>query len=326
MFSYLSLFVHESHQRLRRLDPELAEAIAVSPDTRAIVARSRHALKLFEDTSRGLTGQLDYFANEIIPAHRAFFIDGIRFSFLKFLGRDLGIFSYDGVPVSSSHIATFMFGTDPAHSVSPDAGSAIFDISREFGQYSAAWGVTLDEPPTSFLMHLDPKLFSMKDVRADAEYRSCFNGPQTPEVNALLCLFQAMLNTLDRLLSLDIDPSSQQTSIKLRYLTIYQILRSLALLTTERGSQLELRSHRAIQAMVDCPTARLMTDDSKRPFRNTLMHYGPDRRVDLAQLSLDQPLYGLVEHFFAMDVAAFDQLLTRLIADTAAAMNTWAGQ
>lgn len=324
MFSYLSLFVHESHERLKQLDPALAEAIAVSPETRAIVARSRHALKLFEDTSRGLTGQLDYFANEIIPAHRAYFIDGIRFPFLKFLGRDLGIFSYADVPVSSSHIATFMLGIDPAALVGDGAGSTISGIAREIGEYSTAWGVTLEESATSFLTYMRPELFTTKDVRADTAYRQRFNGPQTPELNALLLLFQAILNTLDRLLSLDAHSASRQTVIKLKYLTVYQVIRSLELLLAEQVEQLTLLSQQAIRSIIDHPTAKLLTDASKRPFRNTLMHYGPDSRVDLTRLSADLTLYGLVEQYFEIGAPELDALLTNLVTDTALSMNGWA--
>ncbi|WP_325381130.1 hypothetical protein [Edaphobacter sp.] len=64
---YLSLFVHESFRKLSTSDPALAASL--SNDVKSIVARSRHSLKLFEDTHRGIDGQLAYFRDEVLPAH-----------------------------------------------------------------------------------------------------------------------------------------------------------------------------------------------------------------------------------------------------------------
>jgi hypothetical protein len=55
------------------------------------------------------------------------------------------------------------------------------------------------------------------------------------------------------------------------------------------------------------------------------MHYGPDSRIDLTKLSFGRPLYGLVEECFSMDLASFDALLVKLIAEVASEMNTWSG-
>lgn len=60
MVSYFSLFVHESYERLKELDPQRAQTISLSPDAQKVIARSRHSLTLFEDTKRGVSGQLDY--------------------------------------------------------------------------------------------------------------------------------------------------------------------------------------------------------------------------------------------------------------------------
>jgi hypothetical protein len=46
MFSYFSLFVHESYARLKELDPQLAQRISLSTDAAKVITRSRHSLKL----------------------------------------------------------------------------------------------------------------------------------------------------------------------------------------------------------------------------------------------------------------------------------------
>lgn len=151
MFSYFSLFVHESYARLKELDPQQAQKISLSPEARTVITRSRHSLKLFEDTRRGVNGQLDYFRNEIIPAHRAMFIDGIRLPFLRFLGKDLGISSYDGIPVSTTHVATFALGVEPQALFGKDAGRKLQEIAKEYGQYFAEWGAKLMTKQSHFL-------------------------------------------------------------------------------------------------------------------------------------------------------------------------------
>lgn len=325
MFSYFSLFVHESYARLKELDPQLAQQISLSTDAAKVIARSRHSLKLFEDTKRGVNGQLEYFRDEIIPSHREMFIDRIRLPFLRFLGKDLGIYSYDGVPVSSTHAATFALGIEPQVLFGTDAGRKQREIAREYGQYFAEWGATLDQQSLSFPAHMSATHLEDKDVRAEREYGHRFNGSGTPGINALLSVFQATLNAADKLLSLDMEPESRQTTVKLKYLAIYQIVRSLEILLADQATQLRSESMNTIRSIVGHPTARLITDPSKRPFRNTLMHYGPDSRIDLTQLSLGRPLYGLVEECFSMDLASFDTLLATLIAEAASVMNAWAG-
>jgi hypothetical protein len=325
MFSYFSLFVHESYARLKELDPQLAQQISLSTDAAKVIARSRHSLKLFEDTKRGVNGQLAYFRDEIIPSHREMFIDRIRLPFLRFLGKDLGIYSYDGVPVSSTHAATFALGTEPQALFGNDAGRKQREIAREYGQYFAEWGAKLDQKLLSFPAKMSDSHLEETDVRAEREYARRFNGPRTPDINALLSVFQAALNAADKLLSLDSDSVSLQTTLKLKYLSVYQIIRSLEILLAEQAAQLRSESTNTIKSIIDRPMARLMTDPSKRPFRNTLMHYGPDTRIDLARLSLGSPLYGLVEECFSMDMSSFDALLNKLIAEVASEMNTWAG-
>jgi hypothetical protein len=253
------------------------------------------------------------------------FVDRIRLPFLKFLGKDLGIYRYDGVPVSSTHVATFALGVEPQALFGEGAAQKQRQIATEYGQYFARWGASLDQHSGSFPGKMNGDLLDDTDVRTESEYSQRFNGPGTPETNALLSVFQTSLNTLDKLLPLDYDPTSQQTTVKLKDLSVYQILRSLDILLTERDAQLRPESKNLIKSMVNHPTARLVTDPVKKPLRNTLMHYGPDTRIDLTRLSLGQPLYGLVEQCFSMAPAPFDALLTTLIKEVAFQMNTWAG-
>ena len=60
MAPFLALFIHESSRKTSRVFPELSQ-VALSPEVGDVIARSRNALKLFEDRKRGIDGQVQYF-------------------------------------------------------------------------------------------------------------------------------------------------------------------------------------------------------------------------------------------------------------------------
>ncbi|NJC22174.1 hypothetical protein BJ994_001250 [Arthrobacter pigmenti] len=121
-------------------------------------------------------------------------------------------------------------------------------------------------------------------------------------------------------------PSSLEYSLfKIRFLTVYQVLRSLQMLRAERSSDLSAESLAAIAGIVDTTEAQMNVDPSAKPFRNTLMHYGPDRRINLSQVDEDDLIGSLVPLCYnglaAGDLAA---KLDVCITQTAAGLNTWA--
>jgi hypothetical protein len=324
MASYLSLFVHESYARFQEIDKQAAQKIKPPADVQKIIARSRHSLKLFEDTNRGVTGQIRYFRDEIIANHHANFIEKIPVPFLRPLGKDLGVFTYSGATVATSHTVTFALGFEPRALLAKGSGTLVRSTMEDYGRYFAEWGASLQAGSSAFPSHMNAELIANRDVRATDEYRRIFNGPATPALNAVLSGFQASLNALDRLVGLDTDLLSLQTTLKLKFLTIYHVLKSLAILLQECPVQLSRKSEATIRSILSEPSASTATNANTRPFRDTLLHYRPDSRIDLSRLSLGRPLYGLVELFFWMSPDAFDTFLTTLVADVASQMNTWA--
>jgi hypothetical protein len=106
---------------------------------------------------------------------------------------------------------------------------------------------------------------------------------------------------------------------------LYQVVRSLDILRQERSRQLSAASIDAIRSMVDTPEAHTLVDGSARPFRNTLMHYGPDTRIDLTTIDLQAPLYGLVMTCFpGHDDLSLGAVMTAHITHTAQVLNDWA--
>jgi hypothetical protein len=320
MFPFLSLFVYESQARLSQVVPQVSGV--VSNTAKEVVARSRHSLKLFDDTKRGLPGQLAYFRNDIEPAHRRVFLRPIPWPWAK----DLGIYSYDGIPISTTHVATFAIGYEPRKLFTATSSVEIRSIAEEYGRYLASLGATADPQAVSFASRLDAARLTEEDYRSDRYYRSIFNGSGTPDVNALLNVFRVMVNFAAKVLPLDESPEAAQTIFKIRFLTLYHVLASLITLRSGERGNVTARSVAHLNIILDTADASLLTSPPIKPLRNTLMHYGLDQRINAAALSLQTPLYGLVSACLpSHDYTTFDATVSRQLELTAATMKRWEG-
>jgi hypothetical protein len=319
--SYFSLFVYEGYARLPEVAPKLYTPL--SPLAQSVTARSRHSLKFFEDTHRGIEGQISYFEDEIFPAHAQRFYGNTWLPLARRWETDLGLYRYAGRLVSTTHAATFGLGLDPKTMFNKNAGPELVRIMTEYGQYFGALGATLDAKASSFMDDVDVAQFGKPgdDVRSERYYQRVFNGETTPSINALMTVFQASIDFIDVLV-----PSSLEYSLfKIRFLTVYQVLRSLEMLRTERASELSTESLAAIAGIVDTTEAQLIVDPSAKPFRNTLMHYGPDNRIDLSLVDKDDLIGSLVPLCYGgLTATDFAVKLDVCIAHTAAGLNAWA--
>lgn len=154
---------------------------------------------------------------------------------------------------------------------------------EEYARYFGGLGATLDPTAKTFVSYLDPAKFDKlpNDVRANRYYRRVFNGKETPELNVLLTVLQGMSNFVESVITAGADPELlEYTVFKMRYLTLYQVLRSLIVLHDERSRQLGKRSMRLIGETIGRPDVKLITGPTVKPFRNTLVHYNLDTRVD----------------------------------------------
>ncbi|TDU29314.1 hypothetical protein [Arthrobacter sp. JUb115] len=319
--SYFSLFVYEGYARLPEVAPQLCAPLSAL--AQSVTARSRHSLKFFEDTHRGIEGQIAYFDDEIFPAHKSEFLGNTWLPFARRWETDLGLYRYAGRLVSTTHSATFGLGLDPQTMFDENAGPELVRIMTEYGQYFGALGATMDSTASSFLDDVDASQFGElgDDVRSERYYQRIFNGVTTPSINALMTVFQVSMNFVDGLV-----PSSLEYSLfKIRFLTVYQVLRSLEMLRAERSSDLSAESLVAIAGIVDTAEAQLIIDSSAKPFRNTLMHYGPDNRIDLSTVNEDNLIGSLVPLCYGGIAATdFAAKLDACIAQTAAGLNAWA--
>lgn len=325
MAPYLSMFAHESYRKLETADPALATLL--SAEVQAIVARSRHSLKLFEDTHRGITGQRDYFRNQIIPEHRAYFIDRVWFPPARRWAKDLGLFSYDKKVIATSHSATFHMGIGARAQLSMKGGE-MRGVYEQYGRYFRHLGARLDATDPTFMSSIDPHRFNqtIDDVRTEDYYPRVFNGATTPDLNAVLTVFRGMMSFVHSVVPAgSATDAASYTVFKIRFLTLYQVLGSLRLLRDEQRSSLTNHSVTCIDTATGTPQAQLILQRSARSFRNTLMHYNLDSRVDTTRVRLDQPLFGLVPIYFpSYDAGTFAEMVDRCIGDTMAAIEEWA--
>jgi hypothetical protein len=176
--------------------------------------------------------------------------------------------------------------------------------------------------------HVDVSAFGKlgDDVRSERYYRARFNGTTTPSINALLIVFQTCMNFVDTILPAGGPRDSlEYSTFKIRFLTIYQVLRSLEILRTQRAAELTAESMAVIAEILDTTEARMIIDPSAKPFRNTLMHYGPDSRIDLSLVDEDDLVGSLIPLCYSGQHATqFASLVDDCIAQTAAGLNTWA--
>lgn len=325
MAPYLSLFLYESHCKLEGTDPVLASLL--SSDVHSIVERSRHSLKLFDDTHRGIDGQIAYFRDDIVPAHRGYFIDRLDPSIQQY-AKDLGLFSYSKKMLTTSHGATFHMSIGAGQQLAV-SGSEMQAVYEEYGHCFRRLGAQMDSVAPTFISSLDPQLVGPlgDDVRAESYYADVFDGANNLYLNAVLTVFRGMMNFVNSAIPMGTDAGSiNYTEFKIRFLTLYAVLGSLLRLENEQHNLTD-RSVSFIDRITGTTEAQLILARSAKPFRNTLMHYNLNSQVDLSRVNLDQPLFGLVPIYFpTYDVMAFVAMVDRCIAEVTEAMEAWAGQ
>ncbi|MFF3671850.1 hypothetical protein [Microtetraspora malaysiensis] len=323
---YIALFVHESYAKLAKSDPVIAAL--VSADFKAIVARSRHSLKLFEDTERGIDGQLDYFRDDILAAHADHFTGNAPRLF-RFLETDLGLFSYASQLISTTHVANFHLGLSPRDTLAM-TGQEITAFAQQYGRYFGQLGAQVPAGSgVTFFSQIDPKQMGEigNDVRSADYYSRGFDGPGSQDLNALLTVFRCMVNFVSAAIpSADANGRFDYTEFKIKFLTIYQVLGSLQILSIDQGHPLTPRSARALQEILDTPAAQTIMDRSAKPFRNTLMHYNLNPRIDLSKVDLNDPVFGLAPVYFPScnDLADLTEIIEQVLANTTAVIDEWA--
>ncbi|BBJ42177.1 hypothetical protein SSPO_048950 [Streptomyces antimycoticus] len=325
MAPYFSLAMHESLQKIQKIDPGITAAF--SKDTLDISTRSRHSLKLFEDTKRGIEGQIRYFREEIFPAHSARFLGNTCLPWARSLETDLGLYSYGGRLVTTTHTATYHLGFEPVKLLEKEAGPHIRSVFEEYGAFFGSLGANLeDEGADTFVTSLSASILHDEDVRSSKYYRQVFNGPETPEINAILTTFRALLNFTNLVL---LDGLQRQhveyTTLKIAYLSLYQVLRSVHILLKDPSYSLTASSAESAASIVGSDSAKEILNPNARPFRNMLMHYNLPPKTDASKVDFSRPFFGMIAEYFPdYEIGDFIELVRQCGYMTAGLLEQWA--
>ncbi|WP_157901112.1 hypothetical protein [Streptomyces davaonensis] len=325
MASYLALILHEAKRKPQAINPSAFDGF--SAEAEEVCARARHSLKLFEDTRRHIDGQLQFFRDEILDKHSDHFLGNTWLWFAQKWEKDLGLFTYEGTLVSTSHTAAFHLGVETKKLLQEDNGAYMLGIMQQLGRCFLALGARLDtQGGKTFVHHLSGADVRAVDVRASTYYAQAFNGGATLAINGVLTDFQVRMNFIDKMITAGADIRNlEYTVFKIRYVTLYQVLLSLKILKEDPRYPLSPSSTIALETILDSDAVHVITDSAVREFRNTLMHYNLLRGADTTKVDLTQPIFGLVPQYFpAYDFQQLSCLVDTCIRETASALNEWA--
>jgi hypothetical protein len=324
MMRYLSLYVYESHKALITILPDLAALLAV--DNADVIERSRHTVKLFDDTNPqlgGASGVTSQF-NGIAEAHRDYFLDNTWFPPARVLETDMAAYRYRGRLIATTSTLAFHLGL-PAGLISrKDAmGQALLSLSAGLSRYVSTAAALVPWEGPSFMDVIDLHAVKNKDIRAIRFYGGLFDGGLSHEARAALVAFQCSMNFLNLMVAEDPNPDSAEAVFKLKLVVLYHVLSSLAKFKVAFGPSLGLTAGSALDAVLGHPATAVLTDAGKKGLRNTLMHYRPSATV-VPQLSLSEPLYGLVEAYYpGSDFTGMAKLVDEHTSLVAESLDDW---
>jgi len=326
MMRYLSLYVHESHKALATVLPELAAQLEV--DNADIIERSRHTVKLFDDSHPQLGGASGVSSRlgGIGEAHRDYFLDNTWFPPARVLETDMATYRYRGRLIATTSTLAFHLGLAPELISDEKAmGQALLSLSTGLSAYISRAASLVPWEGPSFMNVIDLRAVKNKDIRATRFYEDMFDPGLSNEARAALVAFQCSMNFLALMVAEEPNADSVEAVFKLKLVVLYHVLSSLDKFRAAFGPSLTLAASSAVDAILDHPTTTLLADTSRKGLRNTLMHYRPPSSV-VAQMSMHQPLSGLVEVYYpSYDFAGMTKLVdehTKLVAE---ALDDWSG-
>ena len=319
MMRYLSLYIHEAQKATEVAVPELASMLAV--ENADIIERSRHTLKLFDDTHNqlggaiGVTGQFD----TIGGAQREYFLDNTWFPPAKVLETDMAMYHYRGRLIATNATMVFHLGLPPELFKDDHGfGQALGSLSKGQASYINSFAQGTDWQGPSFMGVTDLRAVKNKDIRSSKFYAGLFDPGLSDQARAALVAFQCSMNFLALIVAEDPNPASAEAVFKLKLVTLHHVLSSLTKFKAAFGGSLTPTSVTALTAILSHPTTALLTDITKKGLRNTLMHYIPRGGI-VGLLDSGQPLCGLVEAYYPdLDFAGMAKLVdehTKLVGE-----------
>lgn len=323
-FNYICLLTYEAARHIAKLPHEIISTTAAI--TSPVIAQARHSVKLFDDNKRGLAGVTGIIEDEIIPTHSQEFLGNTWLKWARHLESDLGLFTYQGKLIATTHSIQYNLGMSVANTRVSDLGPAVRDVATECSKFIDAIARDHAWQGASFLDHVNLNKIRSRDCRAEKEYPKRFDPAIPFGLTASLISFQASLNFLDGLLSTDSEPTSRGTVTKLKYVTLRHTYSSLQRIQDEFSSALDRRSRTLLDQTLSLPRDRDILAGADNRLRNVLVHYGLGK-TPLDSVSVTTPLFGLIETFTGDDYTfdSFEQSVTQEVGRLSGILNDWSG-
>lgn len=287
MAPWWSTYLHEARPLL--LDRLPALWTQLSDEATATFERSRHGVKMFLDTKRDIVAYEEYFA-EIEAAHRREF--PVRHWSTRGTAPDLGLISYDGALVATSHGGAFGIGLEPESIHDAKLGERLRELWSEAGGAFAMAALAIEGPRPVATLGWKPELLTDRDVDAARYYPEIFTGEVHPHLNAVLLHYLGMVNSAHKLLPMAFDlEADRYVLFKIRYLLTTHVAGSLKKLLEEHRTLPEA-SGLWLHYLVDRMPAPAVMEGPW--LRNLLVHYLPNRSSDLSRFDPDNLLESIV--------------------------------
>ncbi len=299
MMPFLSAFVYESARYIQRTDA----TVGTLPHEEMLLA-SRMRVKLTEDKYRSSAQVLEN-AEELSTVNSGWFLEGHRGPLgplKRLIQPDLGLLFMEGEVVCTTHVAFLNLGltreTLSGSSLSLDnLGPHLRDTMADVGEYVGLLLGKLGEGegPPGHASEAQLKPMQYRDLKSAGFYGSIARrvAPGRNEVGILLTQMLSQVNTA-RIFVPRLAGRHEAAAFKIRFVSLFQTALGLRKLLEEEQDARFLQPD-AIEVVGETLASEQVGGVlENRSLRNTLVHYGVDKRA-ARRLSSQRPLYGLVE-------------------------------
>lgn len=318
---HLALINYEGRKHLEGADPEQLPTVP-SLEEDAVEA-SRHANKLFLDTHRYVDGVAEHYGLISGQHHGIFFTDtrGRLGRLLDRLRDDLGIVRYRQQLIGTTHSMHYNSGMPPEVFGSSAMVQRMHEMARGMAAFAQSDSNSAAENTICWLDLVDEHEVESSDAKSWKFYGNVFDGSMPANMAAALISVQAACATVELLVGESPrlpDGSWPVPVLKLRYITLFQVLDSLKRLAEQHGMVLPgpLLSSSEVQEVLSPGGRRL---------RNTLVHYGVIIS-GVSSLPADRPLFGLAEHFMdGLNYIELCAMVDDLLRKSSEFLRGWSG-
>jgi len=280
-----------------------------------------------------MQGVVDYFAEALVPAHKKRFVDQVRLPLAKYWKTYLGLFTYHGEQIGTTHVIHFNLGTSPEMMIRPSSQEFI-SLGEDMGKYIGRLAPNCQSQfpefgwkASSFLKAIDTSELAQKDVRSDAYYKALFGGHLSLGALAAVDTMRCTLNTINTVMAADRTSVWDETLFKVRFVALYHVLRGLRQLARTEEPSLGSTGRELMAYIESQPTVAVLHTRASRQLRNALVHYGLGKQCPATALDMKKPLAGLVEFSHpGLDFAGLGASLRVLCEELGERLDEWGRQ